>query len=286
MSRPGVALLLLCAACGREPAPPPTVDGLPYRYYLMKNGFGVAVTEERVEDGERMARTRRGKSIPLARLEPVTPARALGVSIADGQLGFGWVIDRQAPVYPRPDESDKPTALRSLFDRVELSGDAPPGWRRTRDGFMRASALRVPVLAARPNDVAAGERFVDVDTATQTLTVYEGDTPVFATLVSTGHAEAGRRYATPRGLHRVSYKMPSATMDNLEDTEAPYSFEEVPWVQYIYKDIALHAAYWHQRFGHPISHGCVNMAPADAQKLFTLTRAGSPSVPGTLVRVR
>jgi hypothetical protein len=281
------AWLVLLAACGRDPAPQPTVDGLPYRYYLMQNGFGVAVTDERTEDGERVARTRRGKVIPLSKLEAATPARALGVQISDGRLSLGWVIDRQAPVYARADENDKPTSLHGLFDRVEIAGEAPVGWRRTREGFMRAATLRVPSLAARPAEVAAGERFVDIDTASQVLTVYEGDTPVFATLVSTGHAEAGRRYATPRGLHRVSYKMPSATMDNVEDPESPpYSFEEVPWVQYFHKDVALHAAYWHQRFGHPISHGCVNMAPADAHKLFTLTRAGSPSVPGTLVRVR
>ena len=46
--------LLLLAACGREPAPAPTVEGLPYRYYLTKAGQGVAITDERVEDGERL----------------------------------------------------------------------------------------------------------------------------------------------------------------------------------------------------------------------------------------
>ncbi len=279
-----VAAALLLVACGSDPAPPPTVAGLPYRYYLEKStGFGVAITDERGE----LARTRRGRSIPLAKLEPAVPARGLGSQISDGRLSFGWVIDRQAPVYARPDDRDRPLFLRNLFDRIELTGDAPAGWRHTRDGYLKSASLRIPTLAVRPPEVAAGERFVDIDTATQTLVVYEGDTPVFATLVSTGHAEAGRRYATPRGLHRISYKMPSATMDNLEDTEnPPYSFEEVPWVQYFHKEVALHAAYWHQRFGHPISHGCVNLSPPDAQRLFTLTRAASPSVPGTLVRVR
>jgi lipoprotein-anchoring transpeptidase ErfK/SrfK len=76
-------------------------------------------------------------------------------------------------------------------------------------------------------------------------------------------------------------------MDNVDEGGDPaYSFEEVPWVQYFHKEVALHGAYWHSRFGHAVSHGCVNLAPADAQRVYAMTRASTPAYAGTVVRVR
>jgi lipoprotein-anchoring transpeptidase ErfK/SrfK len=139
--------------------------------------------------------------------------------------------------------------------------------------------------------VEPGERWIDVDTQTQTLAVYDGDQARFVTLVSTGSGRPGTRFVTPKGLYRINYKVPTATMDNVDeprtrDRVAPYSFEEVPWVQYFHKELALHGAYWHQRFGHAVSHGCVNLTPADAQRVYGLTRASTPAYAGTMVRVR
>jgi lipoprotein-anchoring transpeptidase ErfK/SrfK len=125
---------------------------------------------------------------------------------------------------------------------------------------------------------------------------YEGDAPVFATLVSTGIGRPGSALATPEGVFRLRSKHLAATMDNLEHTEVvPYSYEDIPLVQYFTERVALHAALWHQRFGHPASHGCVNLTPADAARLFSFT---SPHLPAgdtevwtrdqdaTVVRVR
>jgi len=128
--------------------------------------------------------------------------------------------------------------------------------------------------------------------------VYEGDKPVFATLVSTGRGKQGASDATPIGTYRVWAKLTSANMDNLEDENANhyYRMETVPWVQFFSKGVALHGAFWHHSFGHQRSHGCVNLTPLDAQRVFYLT---SPRIPagwtailptageqGSLVRVR
>jgi lipoprotein-anchoring transpeptidase ErfK/SrfK len=87
-------------------------------------------------------------------------------------------------------------------------------------------------------------------------------------------------------------------MDNLEREDAAhyYSIDEVPWVQFFNKGVALHGAFWHRNFGHVQSHGCVNLAPIDAQMLFTWTTPNLPggwtaALPapvdrGTVVRVR
>jgi hypothetical protein len=76
----------------------------------------------------------------------------------------------------------------------------------------------------------------------------------------------------------------------------PYSYEDIPLVQYVTERVALHAALWHRRFGHPASHGCINLSPADAERLFAFTTprlapgqtgvAASEILPGTAVRVR
>jgi hypothetical protein len=85
-------------------------------------------------------------------------------------------------------------------------------------------------------------------------------------------------------------------MDNLEHTDVvPYSYEEVPFTQYIGR-VALHGAFWHDQFGVPRSHGCINLSPADAEWLFGFTKpvvregeseaTATEKKPGTVVRVR
>jgi lipoprotein-anchoring transpeptidase ErfK/SrfK len=153
-----------------------------------------------------------------------------------------------------------------------------------------------PRRAARPAAVAATERWIDVDVGTQTMVVYEGDRPVYATLVSSGRRE--RDHDTPLGEFRIWVKVGETTMDDIGNADAAedYSVEAVPWVQYFDGSIAFHAAYWHRRFGNRMSHGCVNLSPKDARWLYGFT---SPTVPdgwvavhptdnerGTFVRVR
>ncbi|MCK6592294.1 MAG: L,D-transpeptidase, partial [Polyangiaceae bacterium] len=166
--------------------------------------------------------------------------------------------------------------------------------------WLKATDVRRPSLAAPPPevDVAAGERWIDVDLATQTLVAYEGPKPVFTTLVSTGKGRPGSVTVTPKGVFRVWIKLLSSDMDNLEDENAAryYRMETVPYVQYFSKGVGLHGAFWHRGFGQVRSHGCVNLAPLDAQRLFAWTSPRLPAgwtavvptahEPGTVIRVR
>jgi lipoprotein-anchoring transpeptidase ErfK/SrfK len=68
----------------------------------------------------------------------------------------------------------------------------------------------------------------------------------------------------------------ASTMDDDEDVADSYSLRDVPFVQYFHKGYALHGAYWHDEFGKMRSHGCINLAPADAAWLFEWT---DPPVP-------
>jgi lipoprotein-anchoring transpeptidase ErfK/SrfK len=75
----------------------------------------------------------------------------------------------------------------------------------------------------------------------------------------------------------IYQKEVSATMDgDLEATADSYALRDVPFVQYFHQGYALHGAYWHDEFGKMRSHGCVNLAPADAAWLFEWT---DPAVP-------
>jgi hypothetical protein len=108
-----------------------------------------------------------------------------------------------------------------------------------------------------------------VDLSQQTLVLYEHDRPVFATLVSTGIED----YETPTGVFQIRHKRVTDTMADLgpEAGDDRYRVEDVPWTQYFEGSFALHAAFWHTRFGIRRSHGCVNMAPYDAHRVFQST---------------
>ena len=314
--KPAWAMLLLasCAlACERRtpaPASPPSPAGS--RYYVVGKsgtqtlgkdprkllpGFGVVIAEQRMLGGELVGRTSLGRDIAMKDLHPATPSRFSGAHLDERGLDFGWVMKEGAPIYAQPDSTTKPIARRPRYARLTLaSRDGPQGFYRVTDGWMSEADLRVPRLSARPPAAGDTEPWIDVDLATQTLVAYLGDKPVFATLVAAGVGAEGSPLSTPKGIHRIRAKLLAATMDNLDHTGvAPYSYEEVPFTQYIGR-VALHGAFWHDQFGAPRSHGCINLTLADAEWLFGFTQpvvtdgeqevAATEKRPGTVVRVR
>jgi hypothetical protein len=301
-------LLLLLLGCTRAPAaePPPQP-----RYYLvgpaggrsfeapgggntrkLLPGFGMSVVAERMSGGKRWGRTAQGRWIAMAEVAPARAA-ALAGAVLTGPIDFAWVVNAGAPVFEAP--GGRRVSSRMIFARVRL-GSCEAQLCRIDGGWMRAGDLRAPRATARPAEAGPTDRWIDVDLRSQTLVAYEGDRPIFATLVSTGIGLPGSALATPTGVFRIRSKHRSANMDNLEHTEVvPYSYEDIPLVQYFTDRVALHAALWHQRFGHPASHGCINLSPADAARLFAFTQPQLPAPDseiyargdvGTIVRVR
>lgn len=139
--------------------------------------------------------------------------------------------------------------------------------------------------------IATG-RWLDVELSEQTLTIYEGEAPVFVTLISSGAGDN----PTPTGVFRVWHKQALGDMSSLPGAEDSYTVEDVPWVMYFHRRFALHAAFWHNKFGRRRSHGCVNLAPLDAARVFAATSPAMPpgwtfvyeheDEPGTTVRIR
>jgi len=145
----------------------------------------------------------------------------------------------------------------------------------TTDGFYvkAEDVIRIDSPKSFPGMANKGEKWIDVSIAKQALVAYEGSKPVYATLVSTGRDGLGdpeSTKATIRGLYRIHTKHVTITMDSNEVGEE-FSLRDVPYVQYFETGYALHGAYWHDGFGEPRSHGCINLAEIDAAWLFKWT---------------
>ncbi len=119
-----------------------------------------------------------------------------------------------------------------------------------------------------PEGVTTG-RWIDVDLAEQTLTVYDHNELVFATVIATGLEP----FWTKPGLFQIYSKKETETMRNGDPTDF-YYLDNVPWTMYFDKARALHGAYWRTRFGYPQSHGCVNLSVGDAHWLFNWALEG------------
>ncbi len=133
-----------------------------------------------------------------------------------------------------------------------------------------------PVLGAQ---TSSGEKHIYVDLGTQTLYAYQGQTLILKTLVASG--KWGR---TPVGNFHVWEKLRATRMSGGEGSDA-YDLPNVPYVMYFYHDFGLHGAYWHDNFGHPMSHGCVNLRAVDAKILFEWADGPQGNTPGTAVSI-
>ena len=114
-----------------------------------------------------------------------------------------------------------------------------------------------------------GERRIVVDISDQTLTAYQGDEVVFRTSVSTG--KPGWR--TLPGTFKIQTKYDQTRM-----TGPDYDTPDVPWTMYYDGAFAIHGAYWHNNFGTPVSHGCVNLRVEEAKALYQWASEGDTVV--------
>ena len=132
------------------------------------------------------------------------------------------------------------------------------------------------------------DRWIRVDLSEQIVVAYEGTTPIRAFVISSGLS----RTPTVTGEFRIKTKVKAQTMTGGSGAYY-YNLPNVKWVQYFYQEYAFHGTYWHNDFGKPKRHGCINMTNADAKWLFdwagpkwdgkTVWFNSSKDNPGTLV---
>lgn len=125
-----------------------------------------------------------------------------------------------------------------------------------------------PQPTSVPSTALTG-KWIDIDLSDQTLTAYQDNTPVLQAVVSTGT----RYYPTPTGRFAIQRKYQATHMSG-----PGYSLPNVPYAMFFVGGYAIHGTYWHNNFGTPMSHGCVNMRTDQAKWLYDWAPKGTPVV--------
>lgn len=128
-----------------------------------------------------------------------------------------------------------------------------------------------------PKTSPPSDQKILVDRSEQMLYAYEGEKLFMETSISTGLELT----PTPRGTFNIFKKTPSRYMQGpIPDiSDQHYDLPGVPWNMYFTAQGAvIHGAYWHEKFGEPWSHGCVNLSPSEARKLYQWAEVGATVV--------
>lgn len=305
--------------------------------------------------------------VPATKIKPDTGSPWHGVELGDAlTLPLAFVRSQSARSYKishGKTSSGDTLEYRSVYGLTgkQKTVEGVKYFRTTDKRWVSSQDVGLAVAPATwPDDAEKGKKWIEISITNQTLVLWEGKKPVYATLVSTGQAgldDPKKTTATPRGTFRIRNKHISALMDSNEssavggkanttasrapiaaagDDERPakkasgdkgkgkagakdakaqkgdkgakpkapapakpgekaapkrgdgeygvtrrrgegtFVLRDVPYIQYFESGYALHAAYWHDVFGTPRSHGCVNLAPVDAHRIFFWT---DPPVP-------
>lgn len=224
--------------------------------------------------------------MPLDRMKRVTPSEFEGLALSgDASLPVVFVRARGARLY-QGDPRSKISVGRELGYREAIAVKSKRlrvggvTWLETQGGdwIRDENLVRVDPMKKKPGWATPGRTWIEVSILHQTLVAYEGDKAVYVTLVSTGADGLGdpkETHSTVRGQFLIHTKHVTATMSG-DEVGDEFDLRDVPYVQYFTEGYALHAAYWHDSFGKPRSHGCINLSPRDARWLFSWT---DPPVP-------
>lgn len=250
-----------------------------------KRRTGFAFLDTTVVDGRRYAISTQLFAIPVDRLRPIEGSSFHGVEIPT-DVDFPFAFVRRAGPAFRIEGKEKLVKAKDFERRsvIKLTGKQKMFSGRlyyeTSENLWISDqyASRLDPAKKMPGWGKKGERWLDVNITKQTLVAYDGTRPVFATLVSTGEAgldnpETSR--STKRGIFRIHTKHLTSVMDS-DVVGEEFELRDIPYVQYFEGGYAIHTAYWHDDFGKPRSHGCINLAPLDARRLFFFTE---PSLP-------
>lgn len=132
-------------------------------------------------------------------------------------------------------------------------------------------------------EVPSADKRLEVRLRDQLAIAYEGERPVFMARVASGAEFSNGRFLTPIGSHMTFHKRPSRHMAAGDLASNGYDLPGVPWICYITeKGVAFHGTYWHNDYGRPRSHGCINLTPTAAKWIYRWTL---PSVPPNEPRV-
>jgi hypothetical protein len=181
---------------------------------------------------------------------------------------FGWVLVTHyasaepggAPMEGNADYYVQRYQVQSFYN-AQVTGDGVRWYDIGGGRWVRQFYVGKVQRVANPG---LSGRWVAVDLYEQTLVAYEGNTMVFATLISSGLPGND----TNAGVFRVWARNANGAMSGRESGYGDYRLENVPYAIYFDNDISLHGTYWHNGFGYRQSRGCVNLSISDARWLY------------------
>lgn len=224
--------------------------------------------------------------VPADRVRAFQPSRFHGTELGgEVKLPLAFMREKARPQYRLEGSSLTPTGknwpLRSFVQLTgaerEHAGTKYLEVRPASSGLYVAAddATVIADYGKYPFGVKPGEKWMIVSITEGTLIAYEDLEPVYATLISPGQGGVPRKggnlvkdSTTPLGTYHMTFKDRAATMSPEFGEDRSFWIADVPFTQYFSPPFALHAAYWHERFGELMSGGCVNASPIDAHWLF------------------
>lgn len=289
--------------------------------------------------------------IPATKVKPDSGSPFHGVEVGpDLGIPFAMIVKKEAEGFQLVRGQDSVKSAGKVPHRavIPMTGNVrfKAGrrfYQTSRDPKTWLAADEIALFAPPPTfpkEAAQGKKWIDVSLVQQTLVLYEGTQPKYATLISSGRDRLGdpkTERATPRGHFEIKSKHIAAAMDSEENSSvtggtkaerplelsaedratverllqteksgrklnaedqrrlsnvkkgrhpeygvthrrgsAAFELRDVPWIQYFESGFALHGAYWHDAFGVPRSHGCINLSPIDARVVFNWTEPALP----------
>ncbi len=235
--------------------------GTGYLWVSLTNSHPISV------DNQAWYMINKNEYVPMEHLAIYTPSTFQGITVtSQPTMPFGWLVYYVRPsITPGIVTTQTPYLYRyQLITISAVTKITTTNWYQVGENqWVEEHNVGLVKVMTRPIAVQPNEKWVEVNLFEQTMSAYEGDKLVYATLVSSGMP----LWPTLKGLYRISAKVKLGKMTGGDKIDY-YFLEDVPWAMYYYGGYSLHGAYWHDGFGFPRSHGCVNLSLRDAKWLF------------------
>ncbi len=250
----------------------------PYRTIDPGFVFFSWIEKQRDEDGKEVYMIDPGVYVRGSGTSPLRLPNYRGVELTQTPARpFAWVLQGgETRSGPGLDQSFTGRWLNrfdmvTIFDRVEVGNWV---WYQVGpNDWLDDNKLGIVFPDPEQPEGVPENRWISINLYEQTLAIYEAGEMIFATLISSGLDG----WWTQPGVFQVYKKLEADPMQGAFEADRSdyYYLEDVPWILYYDKARAIHGAYWHNGYGYPRSHGCVNISPADANWVFDWADEGT-----------
>lgn len=271
------------------PLAPLTAKSADLRGSVLRKGSGVAITASFTAShgGEprRFGVTPSGSVVPLDRLRPTLGTTWHGIDVE--KIGLPVAFVHKSGVHAWSLKRGEAEEIDEELERrtpVPLSGKFRTvngvRYEQSKEGYwLRAQDLVVIVRRTKFPDFAKGNtKWIDVSLANQTLTAYEGQKPIYATLISSGRdvlKDPTQSASTARGTFRIRKKVVASALDPRE-VHGDFDVNDAPWVMELDPGCTLTGMYWGDGLGEAQTFHAVALSPIDARRIF---RWSEPELP-------